>query len=117
MLLDLRLPDATGLELLPRIKALDATLPVIMMTAYGEVETAVAAVRAGAHHFLEKPINLPELLLLIEQALEARELRSEVERFHDGYRWQFADVSLVGRSPAMRRSPSSSRGSARRGAR
>jgi len=74
-----------------------------MMTAYGEVETAVAAVRAGAHHFLEKPINLPELLLLIEQALEARELRSEIERFHDGYRWQFADVSLVGRSPAMRK--------------
>jgi len=103
VLLDLRLPDASGLELLPRIKALDATLPVIMMTAYGEVETAVAAVRAGAHHFLEKPINLPELLLLIEQALEARELRSEIERFRDGFRWQFADVSLVGRSPAMRK--------------
>jgi len=103
VLLDMRLPGATGLELLPRIKALDATLPVIMMTAYGEVETAVAAVRAGAHHFLEKPINLPELLLLIEQALEARELRSEIERFRDGYRWQFADVSLVGRSPAMRK--------------
>jgi two-component system, NtrC family, response regulator AtoC len=103
VLLDLRLPGASGLELLPQIKALDATLPVIMMTAYGEVETAVAAVRAGAHHFLEKPINLPELILLIEQALEARELRSEIERFRDGFRWQFADVSLVGRSPAMRK--------------
>jgi two-component system response regulator AtoC len=103
VLLDLRLPGASGLELLPRIKALDATLPVIMMTAYGEVETAVAAVRAGAHHFLEKPINPPELLLMIEQALEARELRSEIERFRDGFRWQFADVSLVGRSPAMRK--------------
>jgi len=76
---------------------------VIMMAACGEVEAAVAAVEAGAHHFLEKPINLPELLLLIEQALEARELRSEIERFRDGYRWQFADVSLVGRSPAMRK--------------
>jgi DNA-binding NtrC family response regulator len=103
LLLDLRLPGASGLELLPAIRALDPTLPVIMMTAYGEIETAVAAVRAGAHHFLEKPIALPELILLIEQALEARELRTDVERFREGYRWQFADVSLVGRSAALRR--------------
>jgi len=103
LLLDLRLPGATGLELLPAVRGLDPTLPVIMMTAYGEIETAVAAVRAGAHHFLEKPIALPELLLLIEQALEARELRTDVERFREGYRWQFADVSLVGRSAALRR--------------
>jgi DNA-binding NtrC family response regulator len=102
VLLDLRLPDVSGLDMLPRIKAIDPLLPVIMMTAYGEVETAVAAVRAGAHHFLEKPIALPELLLLIEQALAARRLRSEVARYREGYRWQFADVSLVGRSPALR---------------
>jgi DNA-binding NtrC family response regulator len=103
VLLDLQLPDATGMELLPRLKAVDPTLPVIMMTAFGEVETAVAAVRAGAFHFLEKPITLPELLLLIEQALEARQLRSDVDRYREGYRWQFADVALVGRSPALRR--------------
>jgi DNA-binding NtrC family response regulator len=83
--------------------ALDPTLPVIMMTAYGEVETAVAAVRAGAFHFLEKPITLSELLLLIEQALESRQLRSDVDRYRESYRWQFADVVLVGRSPALRR--------------
>jgi len=103
VLLDLRLPDGTGMDLLPRIKALDPALPVIMMTAYGEVETAVAAVRAGAYHFLEKPITLSELLLLIEQALETRQLRSDVDRYRDGYRWLFADVALVGRSPALRR--------------
>ncbi|MBI4541265.1 MAG: sigma-54-dependent Fis family transcriptional regulator [Gemmatimonadetes bacterium] len=103
VLLDLRLPDGSGLDLLPRIRELDPSLPVIMITAYGEVETAVAAVRAGAHHFLEKPIELPELLLLIEQALESRLLRQELEQYRDGYRWQFSDVVLVGRSYAMRK--------------
>ncbi len=103
VVLDLRLPDQTGMELLPLLKAADPGLAVIMMTAYGEVETAVAAVRAGAYHFLEKPIALPELKLLIDQALESRQLRSELDRYRDGYRWQFADVALVGRSPALRR--------------
>ena len=59
--------------------------------------------RAGAYHFLEKPIVLPELVLLIEKALESRQLRSEVDRYRDRCRWQFADVTLVGRSPALRR--------------
>jgi two-component system, NtrC family, response regulator AtoC len=103
VLLDLRLPDAVGLDLLPKIRAIDPLLPVIIMTAYGEIETAVAAVRAGAFHFLEKPIALPEVHLLIEQALETRRLRNEVDRYRDGCRWQFADVSLVGRSGALRR--------------
>ena len=103
VVLDLRLPDQTGMALLPRLKAIDPGLAIIMMTAYGEVETAVAAVRAGAYHFLEKPIELAELKLLLDQALESRQLRNELERYRDGYRWQFADVALVGRSPAMRR--------------
>jgi DNA-binding NtrC family response regulator len=103
VLLDLRLPDALGIDLIPRIHAVDATLPIIMMTAYGEVQTAVAAVRAGAHHFLEKPVSMPELLLLVEQALEARQLHRELEQYREGYRWQFSDVTLVGRSYAIRK--------------
>lgn len=103
VLLDLRLPDGSGIGFLKHLKERDSSVPVIMITAYGEVETAVAAVRAGAHHFLEKPIQLPELLVLIEQALEARALRGEVDRYRDGYLWQFADVTLVGRSQALRK--------------
>jgi DNA-binding NtrC family response regulator len=103
VLLDLRLPGESGIQILPRLKALDPGLPVIMITAFGEVETAVSAVRAGAHHFLEKPIQLPELLLLIEQALETRKLRRELDQYRDGYRWQFKDVVLVGRSMALRK--------------
>lgn len=103
VLLDLRLPDGSGLDFLRRLKEEDATLPVIMMTAYGEVDTAVEAVRSGAHHFLEKPIELPELFLLLEQALEARRLTEGLERYQEGHRWQFSDVTLVGRSHAIRK--------------
>ena len=102
VLLDLRLPDVSGLDVLARLRSMDRDLPVIMMTAYGEVETAVAAVRAGATHFLEKPVNLSEVLLLIEQALETQELRGELARHRAGHHWRFADVTLVGRSAAMR---------------
>ena len=103
VLLDLRLPDAYGIDLIPLIHKLDPTLPVIMMTAYGEVQTAIAAVRAGAHHFVEKPIELSELLLLVEQALEQRRVHHELEQYREGCRWQFSNVTLVGRSAAMRR--------------
>lgn len=102
VLLDLKLPDGSGLDFLTRLKEQDRSVPVIMITAYGEVETAVAAVRAGAHHFLEKPVDLPELILLVEQALEAQKLLGELDRYREGNRWQFSGVTLVGRSPAIR---------------
>jgi DNA-binding NtrC family response regulator len=103
ILLDLKLPDGSGLDFLRRVKQQDQAVPVIMITAYGEVETAVAAVRSGAHHFLEKPVNLPELVLLVEQALRTRRMTTELERYRDRNQWQFAGVALVGRSAAIRR--------------
>lgn len=102
MLLDLRLPDTTGLELLPRLREMDRDLVVIMVTAYGEIETAVAAVKEGAYQFLEKPVDLNELLVMINKALEARNLRQQVAALQQQHRWQFANVELVGRSAAMR---------------
>lgn len=103
VLLDLRLPDRSGLELLPGIQEQAPGVPVIMITAYGDVETAVQAVRAGAHYFLEKPVDLAELLVLIEQALETSTLRRQLEQYREGHRWQFSDVTLVGRSTAIRK--------------
>jgi DNA-binding NtrC family response regulator len=103
VLLDLRLPDGSGIDFLRQIRQTETDPPVIMITAHGEVETAVEAVRAGAHHFLEKPVELSELLLLIERALESQRLTREVERYRDGHRWEFSDVTLVGRSYALRK--------------
>ncbi len=102
VLLDLRLPDGSGIDFLVRLKELDPQLPVIMISAHGEIETAVTAVRSGAHHFLEKPVDLVELFLLVEQAMEAKRLVVELDRHREQNRWQFADVSLVGVSTAMR---------------
>ncbi len=101
MLLDVRLPGASGLELLSTYRTIDRDLIVIMMTAYGEVDIAVQALKAGAYDFLEKPLDSENLLITMEKALETRRLRREVAVLRKQHRWQFADVELVGRSPLM----------------
>jgi DNA-binding NtrC family response regulator len=101
MLLDLRLPDADGLELVTRLREIDRDLVVVIVTAYGEVQTAVQAVKSGAYHFLEKPLDLDDLFITVEKGLEAQRLRREVAALREQHRWQFASVELVGRSPAM----------------
>jgi DNA-binding NtrC family response regulator len=102
MLLDLRLPDADGLDLVTRLHEIDRDLVVIIVTAYGQVQTAVRAVKAGAYHFLEKPVDLDDLLITIEKGLEAQRLRREIAALRTQHRWQFANVEFVGRSGAAR---------------
>jgi two-component system nitrogen regulation response regulator NtrX len=69
-----------GLELLDLVKGLDADLPVIMISGHGNIETAVGAIKRGAHEFLEKPFKSDRLLLVVERALEAANLRRENRR-------------------------------------
>lgn len=69
-----------GLELLDLVKALDADLPVIMISGHGNIETAVSAIKRGAYDFLEKPFKSDRLLLVVERALEAANLRRENRR-------------------------------------
>jgi hypothetical protein len=68
-----------GIELLKQLRAQDRDVPVIFVTAFGEVATAVAAMRAGADDYLTKPLEIDELILAIERAMERRALRSETE--------------------------------------
>jgi len=79
VLLDLKLPDMDGLDVLSKIKEIDPEIEVIMLTAYGTVETAVSAMKKGAFDYLTKPIDLDELLLLIKRALEKKEMEREIK--------------------------------------
>ena len=98
-ILDLKLPDGTGLELLREIRRLDLEAAVIVMTAFGELETAVEAMNAGAFWFVKKPFQNEELLALVRRALESQKTRMELKRLRHH---AFADEDyLHSSSPAM----------------
>ncbi len=101
ILLDIWMPDTDGITLLKEWVAEEALLcPVIMMSGHGSVEAAVEATRLGAYDFLEKPLSLAKLLLIVERALEASSLQIE----NAGLKQQLAtDVEPVGRSAAVAR--------------
>ena len=87
-----------GLELLDLVKALDADLPVIMISGHGNIETAVSAIKRGAYEFLEKPFKSDRLLLVIERALETSQLKRENRRLRAQ---SMEPDTLIGHSPAM----------------
>jgi len=72
VLTDLRLPDLTGIDVLKQIKSVYPEIPVILMTGYGEIKTAVQAIKLGAHEYISKPVNPDELLMIVNSALRAR---------------------------------------------
>jgi len=102
-LFDLKMPVHSGLELLEASKARWPSAPVILLTAYGSVETAVAAMKAGASDFLLKPVEAEHLLLVVKRALEAdRAARVEAALREDLSR-HGAFANLAGSSPGLRR--------------
>lgn len=101
ILLDLRMPGMSGLELLPRLRSEAPRAPIIMMTAYGTIRTAVEAVKQGAYDFITKPFDLDEMRVTIEKALSHRQLRVENERLRTMLRDEFVFKEIVGRSEGM----------------
>jgi DNA-binding NtrC family response regulator len=98
---DFKLPGMTGLEFLHAAKNIDANLPVIMMTAYGTVESAVDAMKAGASDYVLKPFSLAELILVIRKELATHELREENRSLREalGRRYEYANI--IARSDKM----------------
>ncbi len=101
VLLDMRLPDVDGIEVLKRVKELDTEILVIMMTAYSDVQTAVSAMKSGAYHYINKPFELEELKLLIEKGLETKSLINEVRRLHRQQKEEFQNSHIHGVSPQI----------------
>ncbi|MBC7976504.1 MAG: sigma-54-dependent Fis family transcriptional regulator [Myxococcales bacterium] len=100
---DLRMPVMDGMALLGALQSLDAELPVVVATAYGDVASAVEAMRAGATDYITKPIDFDAMLIVIERARERRALRSDAENLRRQLRERDAEGlrGLIGASPAM----------------
>ena len=101
VLLDFRLPDGDGLSVLKRLKERNPETLVIMLTAMSGVDTAVEAMKQGAYHYANKPFNLDEIALLVENALETTRLRREVRALRAGQAQPYSFDRIVGQSPPV----------------
>jgi two-component system, NtrC family, response regulator AtoC len=101
ILTDLRLPGMDGVQFLSLIRRQNAQVPVVMMTAYGSVETAVESMKAGATDFLLKPFSLDHLMQVVYKALEMRALREENRQLKEELGRRYEYDNIIGRSEAM----------------
>jgi two-component system response regulator HydG len=98
---DLRMPGLDGIELLKRAREVAPELIVILATAFADVETAVRAMQEGAEHYLTKPLQIDELLLVIRRALEQRQVRNEASELRARLKDRLSFDNIIGSSPAM----------------
>jgi two-component system response regulator HydG len=98
---DLKMPGMDGIQLLAKIHEGDPDLPVVMMTAFGEVETAVGAMRAGARDYLSKPVNVGELSVIVAREMAGRRLRMEAGLLRQRIAEKYSFNNIIGSSAPM----------------
>jgi len=98
---DLRLPGADGISVLKQVRESDPDCPVIVMTAFGTIENAVEAMKLGAFDFIQKPVDVDHLLLLLRRCREHRELLHENLLLKDEFRQRYRLPAIVGESPRI----------------
>jgi len=101
VLTDLKLPGMNGLEFLQAVKRQSAAMPVVVMTAFGSVETAVEAMKAGASDYVLKPFSLTEMRMVIHKELDVRKLREENRSLREALGKRYTYPNVVARSPKM----------------
>ncbi len=101
VLLDIILPEMDGITVLKRIREMDATVPVIMLTATRMVKTAVEAMKLGATDYLSKPFEIEELKLIIEKAITTKDLEQEVKYLRSEITRRYSFKSIIGKSREM----------------
>jgi DNA-binding NtrC family response regulator len=101
VLTDLKMPGMDGIQLLGKIHDSDPELPVVMMTAFGEVETAVSAMRSGARDYLAKPVNVGELSVVVAREMAGRRLRAEAGLLRQRIAEKYSFHNIIGSSAPM----------------
>src|ERR1700746_2075760 len=99
---DLKMPGASGLDVLRETKHADATIPVILLTAFGSVEEAVTAMKEGAFDFLQKPVDLDHLKLLVKRAAHQQELLRENLLLRGEYAARYGFPRIVGEDASIK---------------
>src|SRR5262249_38664954 len=102
VLTDLKMPGASGLDVLRETKQADATIPVILLTAFGSVEEAVSAMKEGAFDFLQKPVDLDHLKVLVQRAARQQELLRENLLLHEEFAARYGFPRIVGEHATIR---------------
>ncbi len=101
VLTDLKLPSMSGLELLQAVKQQNAALPVVVMTAFGSVETAVEAMKAGATDYVLKPFSLAEMRMVVRKELDVSRLREENRSLREALGEKYSHPSIIAQSAKM----------------
>jgi len=101
ILMDIRMLKVSGIEALEQIKIINPAIPIIIMTAYASVETAVDALKKGAYDYLTKPLDFDELKIAINRATEHNLLKKENEYLKERLEKKFDTQNIIGRSPLM----------------
>ncbi|KRF65519.1 regulator [Bacillus sp. Soil768D1] len=103
VLLDLRIGSKSGLDILQKIKHRSPNVTVIMMTAYSSIDTSIEAIKNGAYYYIEKPINIEELSLLLMRAAEFKQMSNQLETLHEELEKTRGFGNFLGNSKAMQR--------------
>ncbi len=101
IMLDYKLPDMTGLDILAKVRETDTDVVIIMMTAYSTIESAVEAMKLGAYDYVTKPFAMDQLFRTVDKALETTKLRREVRELRRHLAHEYGMDSIVGKDPCM----------------
>jgi len=98
---DIKLPGKTGMDLLEYVKSREPDIPVIMITAFGTIASAISAMKKGAFNYLTKPVNSDELLTVMKEAIEKYELRNEIISLKSELKQKYIFSNIIGKSSPM----------------
>ena len=98
---DIRMPGMDGMTLLQEVRRVSPETSVVLMTAFGSIDSAVQAIKAGAYDYLPKPFKLDEIIVVVQRAVEDRRLRAEVQALREEVSHKYEFANIIGKSKAM----------------